>query len=706
MTDFDRESMLEMFIFEMTQLIDQLEATIVQSESEYNMDQINEIFRVMHTIKGSSAMMMFDNIASVAHSIEDLFYYLREENPQGLDFKRLSDHVLSGADFVKEELAKLQGGEKPNGDGTELALAIDKFLHQIKGEESETSAPVGTGKSADTKPQNIGTTGENMHKYKAKIFFQDGCEMENIRAYTLVHNMQNFAADIVHVPADVIDESTIPLIRNEGFTVEFSSPRDYTFVYNHLGATVYLRELSLEDLSAPEDATIDAAPEIVNTETGDIHNIDVDIPMPEEPTIEEEHTMETPTLVETFAPSSPAEAAASAEAAQKKAGSASHMISVNVNKLDALLNLMGELVISEAMVTQNSELEGLQLESFNKETRQLRKIISNLQQTVMQMRMVPLSATFFRMHRIVRDMCRQLDKDVQLDIVGEETEVDKNIIEHIADPIMHIIRNSIDHGVELPAERKERGKAAKARVLLEAKNAGGDVLIIIKDDGRGINTQKVLAKAKANGLTSKPDAEYTDREIQQFIFLPGFSTNDQVTAFSGRGVGMDVVSSNLEIVGGTALVDSVPGEGTTFTLKIPLTLTIQEGMSVLVAGAQYTIPIANIIKSFKARPEDLFTDPSGNEMITNRGEIYNIVRLHDFFNIDGAVTDVCEGTLIQLENGEHVVCMLVDELIGQQQAVVKPMPKYFKKVRGLSGCTLLGNGDISLIIDVAGFFDK
>ncbi|MCL1844442.1 MAG: chemotaxis protein CheA [Defluviitaleaceae bacterium] len=702
MTDFDRESMLEMFIFEMSQLIDQLEATIVQSESEYNMDQINEIFRVMHTIKGSSAMMMFDNIAGVAHSIEDLFYYLREENPQGLDFKRLSDHVLSGADFVKEELAKLTNGEKPDGDGTELALAIDKFLHQIKGEDVPAPEPGVSPGEPDLKRKKIVTAGEHMNKYKAKIFFQDGCEMENIRAYTLVHNLQEFATDIVHVPSDVIDESTIPLIRNEGFIVEFSSPRDYTFVYNHLGATVYLRELALEDKSAPSpESTADDLPEV---EIFD--EIPDDTPIPDESAAEEEIIMEAPTLAETFAPTAPTDAAASADAAQKKAASASHMISVNVNKLDALLNLMGELVISEAMVTQNSELEGLQLESFNKETRQLRKIISNLQQTVMQMRMVPLSATFFRMHRIVRDMCRQLDKDVQLDIVGEETEVDKNIIEHIADPIMHIIRNSIDHGVEMPEERKKSGKPAKARVLLEATTAGGDVLIIIKDDGRGINVQKVLAKAKANGLTMKPDAEYTDREIQQFIFLPGFSTNDQVTAFSGRGVGMDVVSSNLEIVGGTALVDSVSGEGTTFTLKIPLTLTIQEGMSVLVAGAQYTIPIANIIKSFKARPENLFTDPSGNEMITERGEIYNIVRLHEFFSIDGAVTDVCEGTLIMLENGEHVVCLLVDDLIGQQQAVVKPMPKYFKKVRGLSGCTLLGNGDISLIIDVAGFFDK
>ncbi|MCL2216495.1 MAG: chemotaxis protein CheA [Defluviitaleaceae bacterium] len=705
MADFDRESMLEMFIFEMSQLIDQLEATIVQSESEYNNDQINEIFRIMHTIKGSSAMMMFDNIAGVAHSIEDLFYYLREENPQNVDFKTLSDHVLNGADFVKEEINKIQSHQKPDGDGTDLAKTIEAFLQQIKGvtpvDSAPSAAPPPPPASSDPVsetpaepkaiPQNASAAAE-MVKYKAKIYFQDGCEMENIRAYTLVHNLQEIGRDITHVPEDVIDEETIPLIRKDGFLLEFSSSKDYNFIHRHLGSTVYLRELNLEVIGMT--TTVAAEPPTA------LEPIEEELaqPMHEMPTAAASSMMAS-------APASAADAAAQ-EAQKNKAGAQPTMISVNVNKLDTLLNLMGELVISEAMVTQNSELEGLQLDSFHKETRQLQNIISNLQQTVMSMRMVPLSATFFRMHRIVRDMCRQLDKDVQLDIVGEDTEVDKNIIEHIADPIMHIIRNSIDHGVEPPADRAKAGKPAKARVLLEAKNAGGDVLIIIKDDGRGINTEKVLKKAKENGLITKPDYEYSDKEIQQFIFLPGFSTNDQVTAFSGRGVGMDVVTSNLEIVGGTALVDSVPGEGTTFTLKIPLTLAIIEGMSVMVADAQYTIPIANIIKSFKAQPEELFTDPNGNEMITNRGEIFNIVRLHEYFNIEGAKTNICDGTLVMLENGEHVVCLLVDELLGQQQAVVKPMPKYFRKVRGLSGCTLLGNGDISLIIDVAGFFDK
>ncbi|MCL2841385.1 MAG: chemotaxis protein CheA [Defluviitaleaceae bacterium] len=705
MTDFDRESMLEMFIFEMSQLVDQLESTIVQSESEYNMDQINEIFRIMHTIKGSSAMMMFDNIAGVSHSIEDLFYYLREEQPQNVDFKTLSDHVLSGADFVKGELSKIQGGQKADGDGTDLAKTIEIFLKQIKGiapvDDTPTESPTTVSGEptpempVSVEPINQAQATGGLTRYKAKIHFDEGCEMENIRAYTLVHNLQDIAADITHIPEDVIDEETIPLIRKDGFILEFTSAKDYDFLYDHLASTVYLRELKLEREGAiatePTESTANAP--VVE---------DIAAPVQETPIVA------TPAAVGNSAQGQPltAQEAAAQEIQKSKSSAQSSMISVNVNKLDTLLNLMGELVISEAMVTQNSELEGLQLDSFHKETRHLQGIISNLQQTVMSMRMVPLSATFFRMHRIVRDMCRQLDKDVQLDIVGEETEVDKTIIEHIGDPIMHIIRNSIDHGVESPSERRNVGKPTKARVLLEAKNAGGDVLIIIKDDGRGINTEKVFKKAKENGLVNRPDNEYTEKEIQQFIFLPGFSTNDQVTAFSGRGVGMDVVNSNLEIVNGTALVDSVPGEGTTFTLKIPLTLSIIDGMSVLVANSQYTIPIAHIIKSFKAQPESLFMDPNGNEMITERGEIFNIVRLHEYFNIEGAKTDICDGTLIMLEDGDQVVCLLVDDLIGQRQAVVKPMPKYFRKVHGLSGCTLLGNGDISLIIDVAGFFDK
>ena len=750
MTDFDRESMLEIFIFEMSQLIDQLEATIVQSESEYNSDQINEIFRIMHTIKGSSAMMMYDNIVSVAHVAEDLFYYLREESPEGIDFGRLSDYVLSGSDFVKAELAKLQEGLTPDGNGEQLAADIEAFLAELKNETPAEPAKAEPAKTEVIKPDlttedrpaskdfvppaiptppkaetididegpkaPAGTDGK-IHTYEAKVKFQDGCEMENIRAFTLIHNLSGIGRDIVHFPQDIINEASIQHIREDGFVFEFTSDFNYEYINNHLDQTIYMQELLLIETTEGMDGGDYSQERPVEVETPVAVPVETS-PAPiavVEPTPEPAKTELPEPETATPAPtenkpakqndSEEARAAAAEEASNRRGNSVQSMISVNVGKLNSLLNIMSELVMSEAMVTQNPDLEGLQLDNFDKEVRHLQKIISNLRQTVMSMRMVPVSATFFKMHRIVRDMCRQLGKEVQLDIVGEDTEVDKNIIEQIADPIMHIIRNSIDHGIEPYDDRVETGKPLKARVLLEARIAGGDALIIIKDDGRGINIEKVMQKARENGLLTKPEHEYTDKEIQQFIFLPGFSTNEKVTAFSGRGVGMDVVSSNLSLVGGSILVDSVVGEGTTFTLKIPQTIAIIDGMSILVAGTQYTIPIVNIIKSFKAKPDKLFTDPNGNEMITERGEVYNIVRLHEFFNIEGAVTNIEDGTLVMLEKDDRVICLLVDKLVGQQQVVLKPMPSYFKKVSGLGGCTLLGNGDISLIIDVPGFFE-
>ncbi|MDR2899234.1 MAG: chemotaxis protein CheA, partial [Clostridiales bacterium] len=334
------------------------------------------------------------------------------------------------------------------------------------------------------------------------------------------------------------------------------------------------------------------------------------------------------------------------------------------------------------------------------------KIINDVQDTVMSMRMVPLSPTFYKMNRIVRDMCKNLGKEVNFEVVGEDTEVDKNIIEHISDPLMHIIRNSVDHGIELPKERLNTGKPEKGTVDLEAKNSGGDDLIIVKDNGKGLDRERIMDKAMRNGLLVKPEDEYTDKEVYNFILLPGFSTNEAVTEYSGRGVGMDVVTSNIEAVGGTVIVDSTPGEGSTFTLKIPLTLAIIEGMIIKIGGTKYTIPIISIERSFKATESDLVHDPSGNEMITVRDETYNFVRLNQEFALNDGVMNIEEGIVMMLENGDQKICVLVDELIGEQQVVVKSIPKYIKKPRGISGCTLLGNGEISLIIDVAGFFDR
>lgn len=381
------------------------------------------------------------------------------------------------------------------------------------------------------------------------------------------------------------------------------------------------------------------------------------------------------------------------------------IISVNVEKLDKLMDLVGEMVIAEAMVTQNPELVELGIESFQKSSRQLHKITSELQDMVMAIRMVPLSTTFTKMNRIMRDMSKKLGKDVELKVIGEETEVDKNIIEHISDPLMHIIRNSIDHGIEENEERVRKGKERVGTVTLEAKNSGSDVLVIIKDDGKGLQKEKIIQKAKENGILEKNENDMTDKEIYNLILLPGFSTKEKITEFSGRGVGMDVVLKNLESVGGSVSVDSILGKGTTITLKIPLTLAIIDGMNIKVGDSRYTIPLITIKESFRPTINECFKDPDDNEMIMVRGQCYPILRIHELYKVHTKIKSFHEGILIMVEQDEKIICLFADELIGQQQVVVKSLPHYInniKKIRGLAGCTLLGNGSISLILDIGG----
>ena len=369
------------------------------------------------------------------------------------------------------------------------------------------------------------------------------------------------------------------------------------------------------------------------------------------------------------------------------------------------MDLVGELVIAEAMVTQNPELKELELDDFHKAARQLRKISSELQDLVMSIGMVALAKRFNKMHRIVRDMCKKLDKEVNLNIIGEETGVDKNIIDSISDPLMHLVRNAVDHGIESAEERKQSGKPEFGTVTLEARNEGGDVLVLIKDDGRGLNIDKLLERAKANGVLRKEPEDMTDKEVYQLIFLPGFSTKDSVTEFSGRGVGMDVVAKNIESIGGTVSVDSIPGSGTTMIIKIPLTLAIIDGMNIRVGTSSYTLPTTMIKQSFRANHDDIITDPNGNEMIMVRGNVYPILRLSELHSVQTEVQHLSEGILIMVEHADKSFCLFADELIGQQQVVVKALPpvlQQLKKVEGLAGCTLLGDGSISLILDVGG----
>jgi two-component system chemotaxis sensor kinase CheA len=380
------------------------------------------------------------------------------------------------------------------------------------------------------------------------------------------------------------------------------------------------------------------------------------------------------------------------------------LISVHQYKLDQLMDLMGELVTTESMVINNVDLRDMRLDNFSKSARELRKLTDELQDVVMSIRMVPLSGVFQRMQRIARDVSKKLDKQVELITLGGETEVDKTINDAIGDPFMHMVRNSVDHGIEDPQTRRRLGKPEVGRIVMEAKNVGGEIVITISDDGKGLDADKILDKARRNGLLTKPESEYSKTEIYNLIMLPGFSTNQAVTEFSGRGVGMDVVRQNIEKVGGSINIDSTPNEGSTFTIKIPLTLAIVDGMELAVGDTIFTLPITSIQQSFKVNdPKQILYNTDGSEMILLRGKCFPIIRLHRIFNFETEITDITEGILILVEGAREEACIFVDELLGEQQVVVKPFPpflsKYAVKRMGLSGCTILGDGTISLILD-------
>ena len=683
------ESLLDLFIFETSQNIEQLEQIILQNEktSQMSAEAINEIFRIMHTIKGSAAMMMFDNISTVAHRAEDLFDFIRKHIEDYIDYSDVPDLVLECLDFIRNELDKIKSGGTANGDGSDITAMVSQYLSQIK-EISEQGSTGSQGEDAMTATLSVPASKVNSslgggEAYRAKVLFEEGCQMESLRAFDIINRLAAFASVVSCFPDDIMDnDDSAAVIREKGFEVVFKTNREYEKLNRFFAETIFLRSIELEILEANEYKMIITA----QADKANAAALAQDSGGKEQ-TKGDSYKNQTP------APDNHNNAVAT-------------IINVNVAKLDKLMDLVGELVISEAMVIENPDLNGLELNNFDKATRQLHKITMELQDIVMSVRMVPLADVFQKMHRVVRDMSKKLDKEVRLEIIGEETEADKNIITHLSDPLMHLVRNSLDHGIESTAERLNSKKPKVGTITLEARNAGNDVLIIVKDDGEGLNKQKILAKAKENGLLKKDSSEMTDKEIYSLIFLPGFSTNEKITEYSGRGVGMDVVTKNISEVGGSVSIDSKEKIGTTITIKIPLTLAIVDGMNVRVGESTYTIPTISIKESFKPRKEDLVVDPDGNEMIMVRGQCYAINRLHQCFQVETAIKDFEQGIFVMAEQYEKTVCIFVDDLIGQQQVVVKALPAYIKNnhnVNGLSGCTLLGDGSISLILDVGWF---
>ena len=779
--------MLDAYLYEENNLLDQLDEMLVADEAQgdFSADDVNEIFRIMHTIKGSSAMMEFNSLSTIAHHIEDVFFYIRDKGIDTLSpehKKELFNLMFRSEDYLRSEIQKVEEGTPLTDDIDAFAAEINGFLQKIsgaapaagqasggngqaagnasasQGAPSAGSAPASTGQntpadgsssagqsvpaaadvSARQSTQTAGNApagqsaqpaaalGEKSQTAAAAvqandpqavcffhIYLEEGLKMEHLRAFFIVGAVKESGLDFCFYPADMqTNAGRDDEIAEDGFYLSFHSEKDAAVAEGILKSQNHIR--SYELLSAQELREQQPGEEPAARPSGTSGNVPVCTPAAAPQTAE--RASGASGNVSGAAPAAApqrAEHPSGAPAPSKKPSAhvpvKQNLISVNLTKLDGLMDIVGEIVITESMVTSSPELNLLpraSLDRFMKSARQLRKLTGDLQDIAMSLRMVPISGVFQKMNRIVRDMKQSLHKDVRLTIVGEDTEVDKTIVDSIQDPIMHIVRNSMDHGIEATsAERTAAGKDPQGEIVLTASHSSSEVVISVSDDGYGMDPAVLLAKAKEKGILTKPESEYSRKECLGLIMLPGFSTNKEVTEYSGRGVGMDVVKKNVESVGGVVSVSSELGHGTTITMKIPLTLAIVDGMKVSVGDSIFTIPIANIRQTFMMTSDQIVRDEYGSEMVDRMGHFYPIVRLGDLYRMKSNAERIEDGSLLWVEASDRSFCLFVDDLIGEQQVVVKPLPTFLGgfglKDAGINGCTILGDGNISLILDVA-----
>lgn len=661
------ESMLDAYIYETQQMLESLENILFAGEDEKSLtqDQINEVFRIMHTIKGSSAMMEFDNVAKLAHTLEDVFSQIREFGAPAESWSAIFDLVFGAVAYLNGELGKLLQGAPMDGEAQELTGQLKKLLEALKGKPTESA------EKEHARPAGEVFESASPHTpcYKLKLFFEENCRMEGVRSFGVVQSLKEIAGSIETVPEDLTGSSADEEIRQNGLCLFVRTIENPDRLKEIADGALFVRSCSVLPVECEEEGSLPAA-----------------------------RTEETEPGREKAGESHPAE---NIETVAKQ-----NFISVNVNKLDNLLNIVGEIVTAQSMVMSSADFETGQRDGFDAAAQQLHSLINELQDIVMSIRMIPVSTLFQKMRRLVRDMGKKFGKEIDLVLVGEETEVDKNVIDYLADPLLHIIRNSVDHGIEDAETRKVSGKSPRGKITLEARTTGSDVIVTVSDDGRGLQRDAILKKAYEKGLITKPDAELTDREVFNFIFLPGFSTKEAVTEYSGRGVGMDVVRRNIGQIGGSITLESDPGKGTTHIIRIPLTLTIVNGMKFCVGDINLIVPTISVRSVIRPELKNIITDPSGNEMIMIQGECCSLIRLNRFFGIENGTERLEDGMLMHLASEEKSFCIFFDRLDGEYQVVVKTLPSYLQHcssgLQGIGGCAIMGDGSINLILDVNG----
>ena len=674
-----------------------------------DVDLLNKIFRSAHSIKGTAGMFGFNAVAQFTHKMETLLDLLR--NRQKSVSPSIADLLLKATDCLKTLIQATKTG----------AAIDDETVHRLAGELASASAPDSQASIIDVNRKVAqSVSAENGGGDRTYVItwtppewlFQRGLDpLQTFKELKSIGVLTGITLDMSRLPdLDCIDPEKCYL----SWTMQLTTGKNLKVIESIFE---FIREdntLSIEPVKAVgkeeyAQAAISGGNETpkqlgqILVEGGLVSPGELDRALGQQKRVGEilvEQKVVTQQQVEqALQKQRQQESVAQA----KKTDATS--IRVDTAKIDKLINLVGELVITQSMLSDlGCRFEMRQLPVLLERMVELERNTREIQERVMSIRMLPIGTAFARFPRLVRDLAAKTGKKIQLILSGEETELDKTVIESIGDPLTHLVRNSADHGLEPPEERLDNNKQEVGTIRLNAFHEGGNICITVEDDGRGLNRDKILAKGIKQGLISESD-NLTDEQIYSLIFKPGFSTAEKVSDLSGRGVGMDVVKRNIEALGGTIGIKTVFGKGTTFTLKLPLTLAIIDGMTVRVGKETYIVPLLSILESIQPKAESIKTVVGKGELMNVRSTYIPIVRLYEVFASEPQYTDPKEAILLILETEGERVAVMVDEILGQQQVVIKSMEQNFHKVEGIAGATILGDGRVGFIVDVRGVLE-
>ena len=646
-------------------------------------EEMNAIFRCAHSVKGGAATFGFSDVAALTHQMETLLDKLRRH--ELTPTSAMVDVLLAAGDALKEQLAVHQGSASTAPDTSELLARIRAM--------AEGQAPVAVVKAAAVAAP-VSSTLKSMPVPKAttraielvvgplekpetadalsELFqeIEDLGTIEPLDGGRAADGMRRFRVVTTTSDTDLLDLFTFHVAR-ELIQMRATDP-GFGFFSENAGAP-------------PAEDPVDPGYGFFE-------------PMPDAGLAEAAPASNAADAGDDAAPTATAAAPKAAAKVIEKSVAAPDQatLRVSIEKVDQLINLVGELVITQAMLAQNSR-EGQLNQQLLAGLTDLERNTRDLQEAVMSIRMIPMSMVFNRFPRMLRDLAAKLDKKVELVTQGEATELDKSLVEKITDPLTHLVRNSCDHGIELPADRLAKGKPEHGTITLVASHQGGSIVIEVRDDGRGLSRQKLISKARERGIDA-PDS-MTDQEVYSLIFAPGFSTADQVTDVSGRGVGMDVVKKNITSLGGTVEIDSAEGYGMSVKVRLPLTLAIMDGMSIGVGDECYILPLASVVESFQVAPGMIKTIGGSGRVVEVRDEFMPVIDLERVFEVPRFDFEHVSNIMVVVEAEGARVALLVDELLGQQQVVVKNLEANYRKVQDVSGATIMGDGRVALILD-------